>query len=294
MNCLIITNGYGLADGILHQLKRLKEELTLRNISFDVIKNNKAIVFIDENGDLKSSLKPYDFIIYLDKDRFVARSLEKLGYKLFNNALSIELCDDKMLTHIALANNGIKMPKTISSTLCYRDDGNRDIVNDVIQNIGLPLIVKENYGSLGRQVYLINTKEELIEISNRLIHTPHLYQQFIESSKGIDYRIIVINHKVIAYMKRENKHSYLSNIAQGGTSSVVELPQAYLDTAIKCSIVLGLDYCGVDILQGKNNEPIVSEVNSNAFYEGIEKTTNINVAGAYVDHIINKIKNEHA
>ena len=33
MNCLIITNGYGLADGILHQLKRLKEELTLRNIS---------------------------------------------------------------------------------------------------------------------------------------------------------------------------------------------------------------------------------------------------------------------
>ena len=161
MNCLIITNGYGLADGILHQLKRLKEELTLRNISFDVIKNNKAIVLIDENGDLKSALKPYDFIIYLDKDRFVARSLEKLGYKLFNNALSIELCDDKMLTHIALANNGIKMPKTISSTLCYRDDGNRDIVNDVIQNIGLPLIVKENYGSLGRQVYLINTKEDL-------------------------------------------------------------------------------------------------------------------------------------
>ena len=53
MNCLIITNGYGLADGILHQLKRLKEDLTLRNISFDVIKNNKAIVFIDENGDLK-------------------------------------------------------------------------------------------------------------------------------------------------------------------------------------------------------------------------------------------------
>ena len=25
MNCLIITNGYGLADGILHQLKRLKD-----------------------------------------------------------------------------------------------------------------------------------------------------------------------------------------------------------------------------------------------------------------------------
>lgn len=289
MKALIITNGYGLASGIEHQVSRLKEEFLLRGINIDVIKNNNLLVYVD-NGEIKTTLKPYDFIVYLDKDRFVARQLEKLGYKLFNASSAIELCDDKMLTHIALANNGIKMPLTISSTLCYRDDGNRNIIDDVEKKISYPIIVKENYGSLGRQVYLINTHEELLEVENRLIHTPHIFQEFIASSKGIDYRVIVIGHKVVAYMRRENKTSYLSNLACGGTAYAEEIPQEYKDVAIKASEILGLDYCGVDILKGAKGEPIISEVNSNAFYDGIEATTKINVAGAYVDYILSKVK----
>ena len=193
-----------------------------------------------------------------------------------------------MLTHICLANEGIKMPTTISSTLCYTDNGNRDYLVEVIDKIGLPMIVKENYGSLGKQVYLANNHAELLEIENKLIHIPHIFQQFIECSKGKDYRIIVIGGKVVAYMKRENPFSYLSNLATGGTASKVELPQKYLDIAERCAKILGLDYCGVDILEGPHGEPIVSEVNSNAFYEGIEKTTGINVAGCYVDYLLSK------
>ena len=150
------------------------------------------------------------------------------------------------------------------------------------------MIVKENYGSLGKQVYLVTNMDDLLELENKLIHVPHLFQEFIESSRGKDYRIIVINHKVVAYMKRENKHSYLSNLATGGTASVVKLPNSYLEMAEKASKILGLDYCGVDILEGTNGEPILSEVNSNAFYEGIEKTTGVNVAGCYVDYLIEK------
>ena len=59
--------------------------------------------------------------------------------------------------------------------------------------------------------------------------------------------------------------------------------------AIKASEILNLDYCGVDILEGKDGEPILSEVNSNAFFEGIEMTTKVNVAGAYVDYLIRKV-----
>lgn len=289
MKGLIVTNGYGLAQGIEHQVSRLREEFLIRNVEIDVIKNNKIICYI-ENGDVKCTLGKYDFIVYLDKDRFVARMLEKAGYKLFNSSKAIELCDDKMLTHIALSNAGIKMPLTISSTLCYRDDGNRNIVDEVEKKIAYPIIVKENYGSLGRQVYLINSHEELLDVENKLIHTPHIFQEFISSSKGIDYRVIVIGHKVVAYMRRENKNSYLSNLACGGKAFNEEIPQIYKDIAVKASKILDLDYCGVDILKGPNGEPIISEVNSNAFYDGIEATTKINVAGTYADYILFKIK----
>ena len=284
---LIVINGYGLAGGIQHQVGRLQEEFKKRGVEVEIIKNTQVFAYIFE-GNIKISLPKYDFVLYLDKDRYVAELLEKAGYKLFNNIDSIIKCDDKMLTHICLADEGVKMPSTISSTLCYTDNGNRDYLKPVIEKLGLPMIVKENYGSLGKQVYLASNYEELLAIENKLIHIPHIFQEFIECSKGKDYRIIVIGGKVVAYMKRENPNSYLSNLATGGSASKVELPKEYLDTAEKAARILGLDYCGVDILEGPNGEPIVSEVNSNAFYEGIEKTTGVNVAGCYVDYLLKK------
>lgn len=284
-NGLIVVNGYGLADGIKNQVSRLQDEFKKRNCFVEVMKNNEVLAYIDQ-GKITCKLPKYDFVIYLDKDRYVAELLERCGYRLFNNTKSIVECDDKMLTHIKLSNSGIEMPTTISSTLCYRDDGNRDYLKDVAKIMGFPMIVKENYGSLGKQVYLIKNAAELKQIEDKLIHIPHIFQKFISSSKGKDFRIIVIGHKVVAYMKRENKNSYLSNLATGGTASKIELPKSYLEVAIKASEILNLDYCGVDILEGDNGEPILSEVNSNAFYEGIEKTTGINVAGCYVDYIL--------
>ena len=284
---LIIINGFGVAEGIQHQLKRLKEEFSNKGVPVDVRTSTDIFSYLSE-GCVKSTLPNYDFVIYTDKDRYIAEELERVGYRLFNSCSSIVKCDDKMLTHLSLSNQGIKMPTTISSPLCYRDDGNREYLNKIVEIIRLPMIVKENYGSLGRQVYFIESKEELIDLENKLIHIPHIYQQFIESSKGKDYRLIVIGGKVVAYMKRENKNSYLSNLATGGKSSVVKLPDSYIEMAEKSAKILGLDYCGVDILEGKNGEPILSEVNSNAFYEGIEKTTGVNVARLYVEYILSK------
>ena len=285
---LIVINGYKIADGIAHQVSRLQDEFSKRGVQVDVKKNNELLAFI-EKGTIKSNISGYYIVVYLDKDRYIAEMLEKCGLRLFNKVSSIVKCDDKMLTHITLANHGIKMPTTISSTLCYTDDGNRDYLKAVEKKLGFPLIVKENYGSLGKQVYFVENSAELKQIEDKLIHVNHLFQEFVSSSKGVDIRIIVIGHKPIAYMKRENKHSYLSNLATGGKASVVKIPQEYLDVAIKASEILDLDYCGVDVLIGPNEEPIISEVNSNAFYEGIEKTTGINVAGAYVDYILKSI-----
>lgn len=284
---LIIINGYGLAEGIKHQVERLKEEFSKRGVEVEIIKNTQVFAYIFE-GKTKIDLPKFDFVLYLDKDRYVAGLLEKAGYKLYNSIDSIIKCDDKMLTHICLADHDIKMPTTISSTLCYTDNGNRDYLKLVEEKISLPMIVKEVYGSLGKQVYFAKNHEELLDIENKLIHVPHIFQEFISSSYGKDYRIIVIGGKVVAYMKRENPNSYLSNLAAGGTSSKTKLPDEYLKIAEKCASILGLDYCGVDILEGPNGEPIVSEVNSNAFYEGIEKTTGVNVAGCYVDYLLKK------
>ena len=58
----------------------------------------------------------------------------------------------------------------------------------------------------------------------------------------------------------------------------------------KIAKILNLDYMGVDLMYGENGEPILCEVNSNAFFEGMEKATNINVAKAYAEYVLSAIK----
>ena len=64
--------------------------------------------------------------------------------------------------------------------------------------------------------------------------------------------------------------------------------QTALLLAEKCAKILKLDYCGIDILHGENGG-MVCEVNSNAFFGGMEKATGINVARAYAEYIIESI-----
>ena len=57
---------------------------------------------------------------------------------------------------------------------------------------------------------------------------------------------------------------------------------------LKVAKILNLDYCGVDVLFGKDGY-LICEVNSNAFFDGIEAATGINVARAYAEHICSQI-----
>ena len=52
---------------------------------------------------------------------------------------------------------------------------------------------------------------------------------------------------------------------------------------------LGLDFAGVDILFGEEEEPILCEVNSNAHFKNIYDCTGINVADAIISYILEQL-----
>ena len=116
---------------------------------------------------------------------------------------------------------------------------------------------------------------------------PHLYQQFIGKG-GEDYRVIVIGGKAVAAMKRKNDCDFRSNIEQGGVGINAEITSGLRFVAERAANALGLDYAGVDILSD-GEELYLCEVNSNAFFSGIERATGINVAALYAEHIVKNI-----
>lgn len=283
---LIVVNTYEVFPSVEHMVSRLKEEFAELGIVFDVLSSGELPLWVSEDGRIQHGDLPYDFAIYLDKDPYVASMLEDAGLRLFNKADAIRLCDDKMLTYLSLSDKGIKMPKTISGPLRYSKKDSDVFLKRIEASFSFPIVVKENYGSLGRNVYLVQNKTELKELENRLSFSPRLYQELVASSFGVDNRIIVIGGRAIAWMKRKSDNGdFRSNIALGGHGEGVNLPQNYIMMAENCVKILGLDYAGIDILNGPDGEPILCEVNSNAFIKGIEEVTGINVAKAYADYI---------
>ena len=289
---IIIVNPYLVPEQSLYQAQRLKEEFNKLSVNVEVV-SDAFLHSILDCDDIKTKLKGIDFAVYLDKDKYQSEILCRVGVKLFNSHQAIRLCDDKGSTYIALANNNIYMPKTIFAPVCYRDDlvVNPSWAEQIGNELGYPVIVKESFGSMGKGVYKADNQDQLFALMKQLKLKPHLYQEYLDTAKGVDIRVIVIGGKAVCAMQRKNQNDFRSNIEQGGKGYNIQLPSDFKQVAEKCAKVLGLDYCGVDILYGKDNKPCVCEVNSNAFFTGIESTTGYNVAKVYATHIINTLQN---
>ena len=289
MNGIIITNqeiGHNV-----YKIKRYKEEFSKLGISLDVFVNDGTLAMIKDN-ELSINLPKCDFIIYLDKDIYLARILEKAGYRLFNKVDFIKLCDDKALTNIACASRGIKMPDTITGPLFYSQElkeENFKFLDDVIAKLGLPLILKRVYGSLGLGVYLIKTKEELIEAYKEHCRAPILFQKYVGSSYGVSARVIIIDKKVIGGFIRYNKTDFRSNFGDNASSRPLKEGDKCFKLASYIAQELDIEYAGIDFMFLESGEPILCEINSNAFFEEFEKTTNINVAKLFLEMIKRKM-----
>ncbi len=289
MNGIIIINqeiGHNV-----YKIKRYKEEFSKLGISLDVFVNDGTLAMI-KDSELKVNLPACDFIIYLDKDIYLARILEKAGYHLFNKADFIKLCDDKALTNIACASRGIKMPDTITGPLFYSQElkeENFKFLDDVIAKLGLPLILKRVYGSLGLGVYLIKTKEELIEAYKEHCRAPILFQKYVGSSYGVSARVIIIDKKVVGGFIRYNKTDFRSNYGDNASSRPLKEGDKCFELASYIAKELDIEYAGIDFMFLETGEPILCEINSNAFFEEFEKVTGINVAKEYALMIKRKI-----
>ena len=193
-----------------------------------------------------------------------------------------------MLTYLALRNANVSIVKTIAAPLCYTPNAkpNPNFMKEVALQLGFPLVAKKSYGSFGAGVQLVYGMEELEKVEDEWLHVPHIYQTYVEESAGRDVRVIVIGGKTIATMERvAQEGEFRSNVELGGIGREILIDDNYKKVAEEVAKVLKLDYCGVDLLEGKDGA-IVCEVNSNAFFEGLEKTTRVNVAKAYAQYIV--------
>ena len=90
-------------------------------------------------------------------------------------------------------------------------------------------------------------------------------------------------------MQRKSETDFRSNAELGGKGYAYTPNAEFIAVAEKVAEILNLDYMGIDLLFGENGEPIVCEVNSNAFFGVMEQVSGVNVAKKYAEYIIKTV-----
>lgn len=275
----------------LYSTARLKQAGEARGHQVDVIDTLHCDIDIASNNPkiryMGEELPQYDAVIprigasITFYGTAVVRQFEMMGTFCINESVAISRSRDKLRSLQLLSRKGIGLPKTGFAS-------RPDKIQDLIKNVGgAPLVIKLLEGTQGIGVVLAETNkaaESVIEAFMGL-KANILVQEFIEEANGADIRCFVVGNKVIAAMKRQaGEGEFRSNLHRGGTAQLVKLTKEERATAINAAKIMGLNLCGVDILQSKNG-PVVMEVNSSPGLEGIEKATGKDVADMIFEFI---------
>lgn len=188
---------------------------------------------------------------------------------------------DKLRSLQVLSRAGLGMPKTAFTN-------NSAEVSSIINKVGgAPCIIKLLEGTQGVGVVLADTKsaaESVLEAFHGL-QAKAIVQEFIAEAKGADIRAFVIGGVVVGAMKRQGKEGeFRSNLHQGGTATLYELTEEEENAALRAAKALGLEICGVDMLQSHSG-PMIMEVNSSPGLEGIETATKVDIAKSIIRYI---------
>lgn len=211
----------------------------------------------------------------------VVRQFEMMDVFPLNESVAISRSRDKLRSMQLLSRKGIGLPVTSFANSPKDTDDLLNIVG------GAPTVVKLLEGTQGKGVVLAETKKaaESVIDAFRGLHANFLVQEFIEEAAGADLRCFVVGDKVVAAMKRQAPEGeFRSNLHRGGKAELVRITPAERATAAKASQILGLRVAGVDLVRSSRG-PLVLEVNSSPGLEGIEKSTEKDVAGMIIEYI---------
>ncbi|MBK6354226.1 MAG: RimK family alpha-L-glutamate ligase [Saprospiraceae bacterium] len=216
----------------------------------------------------------------------IIRQFEAMGVFVTVTAEALLKARDKLHCMQILSAVGIDVPKTGVSA----GDFSAGAVYDRVSKERA--VIKLLSSTQGLGVILAHSKNQGISIVEGFhrVGQEILIQEFIQDAKESDLRVFVVDGEVVGAMVRQAvPGEFRSNIHRGATATVAKLSMEEHDMAIESTKRLGLAIAGVDILRSGRG-PLILEVNASPGLEGIETTTQKDIAGKIVEYIERQVK----
>ena len=310
----LIVNEYLDTEKFLEIRKLFLSGAEKKNVKLTVYTN--ADFAVDLSGAVVKS-RAFDegepeFIIFYDKDITLAAALEKMGYRLYNSADAIDVCDSKVKTATRISEYNLNckddeakilMPKTYKVPFTYENIGIKDSYSfDFLDYVekdlceagegalsgAYPMVIKESNSSFGMGVHLAGSREEAVKLICEYGNKECIIQEYLSYSSGRDYRLQMVSDKCVCAMMRSNENDFRANITNGGKMSEYKPTDEDLSLARNVMKCLKLDFAGIDIMHDKSGRAVFLEANSNAHFKNIYDLTGINTAEKMIEYIVGK------
>ena len=289
MKIAILSNG-----NANYSTKRLVEEAEARGHKVKVVKYKNCYMSLDEKYPSihykGKNLAGFDAIVPRISNSMTrygcaeVRQFEMQGIWTASSSIAITRARDKLRSQQILTKAGIDTPKTLVSR-------NTTDIDDLLEQIGLPVIIKLASGTHGNGVVLAETKKAAKSALQAFYlynedGTNILLQEYIKESAGTDIRAFVVGSRVVASMQRRSlDDDFRSNLHKGGEGTSIKLTPEEKKIALAAAKAMGLHIAGVDLMRS-NRGPLVLEVNASPGF-GIERITGRNVAAKIIEYVEN-------
>ncbi len=266
---------------------RVEEKLLLqafeaRNIPVEVIDVRDIVFDLHANG-----WRQYDVVVEraINHSRalYSLRILNDWGVKTVNTYEVAMICGNKLETSSALIRDGVPSPRI---KIAFTPEA----ALQAIEEFGYPVVLKPGVGSWGRLLAKINDREaaeailEHKEILGSYHHSVFYIQEYIDKPAR-DIRSFVVGHETIGAIYRTSEH-WITNTARGGKASNCPVTPELNALSLAAAKAVGGGVVAVDVLETRDGQLLVNEVNYTMEFRNSIDTTGVNIPDRVVDYVL--------
>ncbi|MCS7143152.1 MAG: lysine biosynthesis protein LysX [Aigarchaeota archaeon] len=217
----------------------------------------------------------------------VASYLHYSGVPTVNNPEVLWKAGDKLITLTLLSKRGIRVPET--AVAYSRTDAIR-----AAERLGYPVVIKPIHGSWGRYVMKAHDPDSLDDILDlkETVANPtfkiHLIQRYIEKP-GRDIRAFYLWGEVPVAIYRVSE-SWKTNTARGARAVPAKLDNEVVEVAVKAGDFIGGGVLGIDLMEDREGEVYVSEVNGIIEFRNTVRVTNYDLPAEMIERSIKELR----
>jgi [lysine-biosynthesis-protein LysW]--L-2-aminoadipate ligase len=281
-----------LTSRIRVEEKLLVDALNRRGIGFDIIDDGELLFDLAQPDE---RWREYDAVLCrsVSQSRGLAalHVLEHWGVRTYNTAAVTAVCNDKLLTTLALLRAGIPTPRTL---LAF--DAQTTV--RAIETLGYPAVLKPVNGSWGRLLARVNDRdaaEAVLEHQETLgsyQHHIHYVQEHIDKPQR-DIRAFVVGDRTICAIYRTSQH-WVTNTARGAVASNCPVTPELDSLCVSAARAVGGGILAIDVLEDPRRGLLVNEINATMEFRNSIAPTGVDIPGAVIDYILDNVQTGQA